>query len=74
VELRNYLSRWTLSAKTLDLAISVNLVVFQDSEFGLLALVLDFLRSTVDLLLALLGTTAQAQNQVESRLFLNVIV
>jgi hypothetical protein len=51
------LSLRTLAAKTLDLAITVNLVVLEDSEFGLLALVLDLLGGGVHLLLPLLGHT-----------------
>jgi len=36
--------------------------------------VLDLLRGGVDLLLSLLGTTAQTQDQVERRLLLDVVV
>jgi hypothetical protein len=46
-----------LAAETLDLAVAVNLVVLEDSELGLLALVLDLLGGGVHLLLALLGST-----------------
>lgn len=46
-----------LTAQTLNLAITVNLVVLEDSQLGLLALVLDLLGSGVHLLLALLGST-----------------
>ena len=54
---RTYLGSRALAAQTLDLAVTVNLVVLQDGEFGLLPLVLDLLRGGVDLLLALLTTT-----------------
>lgn len=35
--------RWAFTAKTLDLAIRLHLVVFQDGHLDLLALVLDLL-------------------------------
>lgn len=64
-----------LAAETLDLAIAVNLVVLEDSELGLLALVLDLLGGGVHLLLPLLGhTTTQAEDQVEGRLLLDVVI
>jgi hypothetical protein len=52
-----YVWSWTLSAETLDLSITVNLVVLKDRELGLLALVLDLLWGGVNLLLALLGSS-----------------
>jgi hypothetical protein len=64
-----------LAAETLDLAIAIDLVVLEDGEFGLLALVLDLLGGGVHLLLPLLGhTTTQAEDQVKGRLLLDVIV
>lgn len=63
-----------LTAEALDLAVAVDLVVLEDRELGLLALVLDLLGGGVDLLLPLLGTTAQAEDQVEGRLLLDVVV
>jgi len=48
-----------LSPQSLDLAIAVNLVVFQDCQLGLLPLVLDLLWGGVNLLLSLLSTTTQ---------------
>lgn len=64
-----------LPAQALDLAITVDLVVLEHSQLGLLALVLDLLRGGVDLLLALLGhTTTEAEDQVESGLLLDVVV
>ena len=64
----------TLPPQTLDLAISVHFVVLEHSELSLLALVLDLLGSGVDLLLALLGTAAQTQDEVERGLLLDVVV
>lgn len=63
-----------LPPETLDLAVAVDLVVLEDRELGLLPLVLDLLGGGVDLLLALLGTTAQAEDEVQSRLLLDVVV
>lgn len=42
-----------LSTKALDLSITVDLVVLENSQLCFLPLVLDFLRSSVDLLLPL---------------------
>ena len=58
----------------LNLPISINLVVLEHSQLGLLALVLDLLWGGVDLLLALLGTTAKSEDEVKSRLLLDVVV
>jgi hypothetical protein len=69
-----YLGGGALAAETLDLAIAVNLVVLEDSKLGLLALVLDLLGGGVDLLLALLATTTQAEHEVQGRLLLNVVI
>jgi len=63
-----------LATKTLDLAIRVDLVVLEDSELGLLALVLDLLGGGVDLLLSLLATTTEAQHEMKSALLLDVVV
>jgi hypothetical protein len=67
-------SRRTLAPQTLNLAIAIDLVVLEDGQLGLLALVLDLLGGGVDLLLALLATTTEAQHEVQSRLLLNVVV
>ncbi len=48
----------TFPSQTFDLAIAVDLVVLEHSQLGFLALVLDLLRSGVDLLLALLSSSA----------------
>jgi hypothetical protein len=63
-----------LSPQSLDLPISVDLVVLEHGQLGLLALVLDLLRGGVHLLLALLGSTAQTQDQVEGAFLLDVVV
>jgi hypothetical protein len=69
-----YLSRGAFAAETLDLSIAIDLVVLEHSQLGLLALVLDLLWGGVDLLLAFLTTTTQAEHQVEGRLLLDVVV
>jgi len=51
------LGLWALPPQALNLAIAINLVVLEDSELGLLPLVLDLLRGGVHLLLALLGSS-----------------
>ena len=64
-----------LATETLDLAVRVDAVVLEDCHLDRLALVLDLLRGGVRLLLALLGhTTAQAEDEVEGRLLLDVVV
>ena len=63
-----------LAAQTLNLAVTVNLVVLEDGELVLLALVLDLLGGGVDLLLALLTTTTEAEDEVKSALLLDVVV
>ena len=69
-----YLGSRALAAQTLNLAITVNLVVLQDGELGLLVLVLDLLGGGVNLLLALLATTTQAEHEVKGGLLLDVVV
>ena len=53
------------SSKTLDLAITIDLVVLEHGQFGLLALVLDLLGGGIDLLLSLLAATTQTQDKVQ---------
>ena len=72
--MKTYLGGGALAAKTLDLAIAVNLVVLKDGQLGLLVLVLDLLGGGVDLLLALLTTTTQAEDEVKGGLLLDVVV
>jgi hypothetical protein len=71
---RTYLGGGALAAQTLDLSIAVNLVVLQDGQLGLLVLVLDLLGGGVDLLLALLATTTQAEHEVKGGLLLDVVI
>jgi hypothetical protein len=71
---KTYLRSGALAAKTLNLAITVNLVVLEDSKLGLLVLVLDLLGGGVDLLLALLTTTTQTKDEVKGRLLLDVVI
>ena len=63
-----------LPPKTFDLAITIDLVILEHSQLGLLALVLDLLWCGVDLLLALLGTATKTEDEVKGRLFLDVVV
>lgn len=63
-----------LAAETLNLAVVVDLVVLEHGKLVLLALVLDLLGGGVDLLLALLATTTEAEHQVEGALLLDVVV
>ena len=72
--MKTYVRSGALSAKTLDLSVTINLVVLEDSQLGLLALVLDLLGGGVDLLLALLGTTTETEDEVKSGLLLDVVV
>ena len=68
------LLRRTLPPQPLDLSVSINLVVLEHRQLGLLALVLDLLGGCIDLLLALLGTTAKSEDEVESGLLLDIVV
>jgi len=65
---------WAFASQTLDFAVTINLVVLKDSEFGLLALVLDLLWGGVNLLLALLTTTTKAEDEMKGALLLDVVV
>jgi hypothetical protein len=62
------------SSQSLDLSITVDLVVTQYCHLDLLALVLDLLGGSVILLLSLLTTSSKTKHQVQSRLLLNVVV
>merc|ERR1719209_2715889 len=63
-----------LTAQTVDLAIVVNLVVLEDGQLDLPVLVLDLLGGGVVLLLPLLSTSPQPENEVEGGLHLDVVV
>jgi hypothetical protein len=69
-----YVGSWALAAETLDLSITVDLIVLEYSQLGLLALVLDLLGGSVNLLLALLGTATETKDEMKSRLLLDVVV
>ena len=63
-----------LAAQTIDLAVVVNLVVLQHRELDLPLLVLDLLGGGVVLLLPLLSSSPQSEDQVEGGLLLDVVV
>jgi len=63
-----------LTTKTGDFTVLINLVVLEDGKLDLLFLVLDLLGGSEGLLLALFPATPEAQDQMESGLFLDVIV
>lgn len=69
-----YLSCWAFAPQALNFAITVNLVVLEHSQLRLLALVLYLLRSSVHLLLALLGTSTETQHEMQRRLFREIVV
>merc|ERR1712058_71200 len=60
-----------LSPQSVDLTVVVNLVVLEHGEFDLPVLMLDLFGSGVILLL---GTSPQPQDQVKSRLLLDIVV
>merc|ERR1712037_480806 len=63
-----------LTAQTVDLAIVVNLVVLEDGQLDLPVLVLDLLGGGVVLLLPLLSTSPQPEDEVEGGPLLDVVV
>ena len=63
-----------LLPQPLDLPRRVDLVELKHGELDLLLLVLDLLRLGVGLLLSLLGSSSEPENQVKRRLLLDVIV
>lgn len=65
---------WTLSSQPLNLAVTVDLVVLENGQLGLLSLVLDLLGGAVHLLLSLLGTTSKSQHKMQSGLLLDVVI
>ncbi|XAR48081.1 hypothetical protein NMG60_11030791 [Bertholletia excelsa] len=68
------LSIRALFPQPLDLAGVIDFVELEHGELDLLLLVLDLLRLRVGLLLPLLGSTTQAEDKVECRLLLDVVV
>ncbi|KAG2308313.1 hypothetical protein Bca52824_028061 [Brassica carinata] len=63
-----------LLPQPLDLAGAIHFVELEHGELHLLVLVLDLLGLGVRLLLPLLGATAETEDEVESRLLLDVVV
>merc|ERR1719169_178918 len=61
-------------ARTDNLAILVDLIVLQSRQLHLLSLVMGLLGLGIDLLLSLLGTTSQSQNEMKGGLLLNVVI
>ena len=57
-----------------NFASAINLVKLENAQLDLLSLVLDLLGSGVDLLLSLLTTSTQTQDQMQSGFFLDVVV
>ena len=64
----------TLAPQTVDLAVVVDLVVLQHGQLHLPVLVLNLLGGGVVLLLPLLGSSPQSEDQVEGGLLLDVVV
>merc|ERR1712240_849926 len=63
-----------LASQASDLAILIDLVVLKDRKLDLLSLVLNLLGGGEGLLLALLATSSQAEDEIEGRLLLDVVV
>jgi len=63
-----------LLPKPLDLARVIDLVILQNSELHLLLLVLELLGLRVRLLLSLLSTSPQSQDQMQGRFLLDIVV
>jgi hypothetical protein len=63
-----------VAAGASHLVVLVDLVELEDGKLGHLVVVLGLLGLGVGLLLALLTTTAQTQNQVKGRLLLDVVI
>ena len=63
-----------MSFRTVHVARDSYLVVFKNRKLDLLFLVLDLLGGGEGLLLALLATSSQAEDEMKGRLLLDVIV
>jgi len=63
-----------LTTQTVDLAVIIDLVVLEDGKLDLPVLVLDLLGGGVILLLALLATTSQSEDQVKGRFLLDIVI
>jgi len=64
----------TFTSQTSDFAVFVNLVVLENRKLDLLFLVLDLLGGGEGLLLALLATSSQAEDEMKGRLLLYVVI
>ena len=64
----------TLAPQTVDLAVIVHLVVLQHGQLDLPVLVLDLFGCGVVLLLPLLGSSPQSEDQVQGGLLLDIVV
>ena len=64
----------TLASQTVDLAVVVHLVVLQHGQLDLPVLVLDLFGCGVVLLLPLLGSSPQSEDQVQGGLLLDIVV
>lgn len=62
------------TSQALDLAITVDLVIFKDSKLDFLVLVLDLFWCSVCLLLSLLCTTTQAEDEMQRGFLLDVVI
>merc|ERR1719295_715039 len=64
----------SLTTKTVDLAIILNLVVTKSCKLNFVTFVLDLLWGGVILLLTFLTTSSQSKYKMKSRFFLNVVI
>ena len=64
----------TFLTKTVNLSPIIDAIVLKNGQLDLLALMLDLLGSRIGLLLLLLGTSTQTQDQVQGTLLLDVVV
>merc|ERR1719350_139914 len=63
-----------LAPQAVDLAVVVHLVVLEDSQLNLAVLVLDLLGGCVILLLPLLSSSPEPEDEMKGRLLLDVVV
>jgi len=65
---------WAFTSKTFNLALSINLVEFENRKLDLLALVLDLLWSSVNLLFSLLTATTETEDEMKGGFLLDIVV
>jgi len=65
---------WTISAKSLNFAVVVDLVVLEYSQLYLLPLVFGLFGGGVSLLLSLFRTTSQTKDEMKRAFLLDVVV